>query len=149
MGFSRQEHWSVDSQSLLQGISLTLGNLTHVSYIGRQILYPLSHPGSPCSPGERENSVLEKLPCSLHTRLWNIPQSSETLSGAWRGPVHPWGTKDAPPPGGKHLSDDCPSGMKKRENTVLSVSVWEDETYSEHEQQECFPNSMKVLDVSA
>ncbi|KAM7226024.1 hypothetical protein CapIbe_024001 [Capra ibex] len=33
------------------------------------------------------------------------------------------GTKDAPPPGGKHPSDDCPSGMKKRENTVLSVHL--------------------------
>ncbi|KAI4549965.1 hypothetical protein MJT46_019114 [Ovis ammon polii x Ovis aries] len=32
------------------------------------------------------------------------------------------GTKDAPPPGGKHPSDDCPSGMKKRKHSPFRNS---------------------------
>ena len=54
MGFSRHEYWSVDSQSLLQGIFLTLGNLTHVSCTGRQILYPSATWEALVHQGERE-----------------------------------------------------------------------------------------------
>ena len=48
MGLSRQEYLGVGNQSLLQGIFLIQGSNTGLLYC-RQILYHLSHQGSPRS----------------------------------------------------------------------------------------------------
>ena len=90
MGFSRQEYWSgytgVGSHSLLQEIFPTQGSNTGLLHF-RQILYHLSHQGSPLELIFFTTSIKEDQ-MTLRQELPNLVAANQV---AHQGPQSPWG----------------------------------------------------------
>ena len=125
MGFPRQEHWSGFSSSFSRGSSQPRDR-THVSWIGRQILYPWATWEPPVSSlkvnwnEERSNKVLSSFGKNVYS--WVLPPRKET----WMHTVYLRSNDKKPEEGWRGIARVRRENGKNQKGELLSLlPLWE------------------------